>query len=67
MDPMVAGMIISAVKDIIITVGAESINESPEEYAKKIAELQPKADNLEEWLKSNLTGKFPLKGLILKD
>ena len=51
MDPIIAAMILAAVKDAVITIAANSANESPEEYKKKIDALQPSADDLEKWLK----------------
>lgn len=50
-DPMTAALIISAVRDTIITISAKSSGEDPEEFKKKVDALQVKSDDLEKWLK----------------
>lgn len=50
-DPMAAAMIISALSDTVITIAAATVDETPEEFKKKMDALQGKADTLEEWLK----------------
>ena len=51
MDPMTAGLLIGVVTDAIVTVAAKQNNISKEEMWAKINALQPKADNLEKWLR----------------
>jgi len=53
MDPMTAAFIIGSVSDLIITIAAQANGVSVEEMKEKISKLQPKADLLEEWLRSN--------------
>jgi len=51
MDPMTAAFLIGAATDAIISLAATQNGVSVEEMKKMIDELQPKADELEAWLR----------------
>ena len=51
MDPMTAALLIGSVSDLIITLSARANGVSIEEMKQMIDALQPKADELEAWLR----------------
>ena len=51
MAPMTAALLIGSVSDLIITLSARANGVSIEEMKQMIDALQPKADELEAWLR----------------
>ena len=51
MDPMTAAFVIATATDAIIRLAAHQNGVSVEEMKLKIAALQPRADELEDWLR----------------
>ena len=51
MDPMTAAFVIATATDAIIRLAASQNGISVEEMKLKIAALQPRADELEKWLR----------------
>ena len=51
MDPMTAAFVIATATDAIIRLAADQNGISVEEMKLKISALQPRADELEEWLR----------------
>ena len=51
MDPMMAAFIIATTTDAIIKLAANQNGISEEEMKLKISALQPRADELEAWLR----------------
>ena len=51
MDPMMAAFLIGSVTDAIVTLAAKQNGITKEEMRAKIDALQPRADELEKWLR----------------
>jgi len=54
MDPMMAGFIIATTTDAIIKLAATQNGITEEEMRLKISALQPRADELEAWLREKV-------------
>ncbi len=52
MEPMEAALFLSAITDVVFRLGAGTTDMTPEEFEAKVKALQIKADNLEDWLKT---------------
>ena len=53
MDPMTAAFVIDTDTDAIIRLAADQNGKSVEEMKIKISALQPRADELEKWLRGD--------------
>ena len=51
MDPMTAAFVIATATDAVVRLAADQNGVSVEEMKLKISALQPRADELEKWLR----------------